>query len=140
MYDDVVKVIEAGGYDLADLLLRIDKLHLLGRLDDAQRDGLADMAREKSTPVVEDEGKSIVALTVRVQALEGRVDALEGKAAEEWPEYEEGRIYRQGDGVTFSGKRYRMVLPGETAASPAVYPDAWELVGEAPAGGTEGAE
>ena len=138
MYDDVLKVIEAGGYDLADLLLRIDKLYLLGRLDDEQRDELADMARERSRPTVADEGESIVALTVRVQALEGRVDALEGKAADEWPEFEDGRIYRQGDGVTFSGKRYRMMLPGETAASPSVYPDAWELVGEAPAGGAEG--
>lgn len=133
MYEDVMRVIESGNYELVDMLHRIDVLYADAKLTDEEREQLVSMAREKSRPVVDDYEKSIIELTVRVQSLEDRVDAVEGKAADEYPDYAEGRIYRHGDQVTFSGKRYKMILPGEVMASPTVYPDAWEYVEDAPA-------
>ena len=44
MYDDVMRVIEAGGYDLADLLRRIDVLYVDGRLTDDERASMASLA------------------------------------------------------------------------------------------------
>lgn len=132
MFDEVVKYIGGGDYDLTDLLHRVDVLYIEVKLTDEEREQLVNMAREKSRPMVGDCEKSIIELTVRVQSLEARVDAVEGKAADEYPDYVEGRIYRYGDQVTFSGKRYKMVLPGEVMASPTVYPDAWEYVEDAP--------
>lgn len=133
MYDYVMQLISDGGYDLPDMLRRIYKLYALGQLADDELDQALEAARENSRPVVDDYEKSIIELTIRVQSLEARVDAVEGKAADEYPDYVEGRIYRHGDQVTFSGKRYKMVLPGEVMASPTVYPDAWEYVEDAPA-------
>lgn len=133
MYEDVMRVIESGNFELVDMLHRIDVLYADAKLTDEEREQLVSMAREKSRPVVDDYEKSIIELTVRVQSLEARVDAVEGKAADEYPDYVEGRIYSHGDQVTFSGKRYKMVLPGEVMASPTVYPDAWKYVEDAPA-------
>ena len=45
MYDDIVKVIQAGGYNLADLLHRIDVIYISGKLTDEQREQLYTLAR-----------------------------------------------------------------------------------------------
>lgn len=50
MYDEVIKVIEAGGYELADLLRRIDVLYVNGRLTDEEREALVEEARKKADP------------------------------------------------------------------------------------------
>ena len=69
-----------------------------------------------------------------MEDLEARVALLEkGSAAsgEEFPAYVEGHVYRNGDKVSFEGKRYVCALPEgvETCVwSPAVYPGYWKVV------------
>lgn len=50
MYDSVSGVIEAGGYDLADLLHRIDVLYARGSLTEDESAELIDKARDEADP------------------------------------------------------------------------------------------
>ena len=72
IYTDVTNVIAAGGYDLADLLHRIDVLYAGGRLTDEEREELVGEACERAEPDAQ-----LPSLTERVGALELRVAALE---------------------------------------------------------------
>lgn len=127
IYDALETVITDGGYDLGDVLDRIDVLYADGELSEDERAQLIQLAQDNSKPVF-DVQQALSDLTVRMQELDGRVSALEGAPVEKYPAYEDGHIYRQGDGCTYNGTKYEMVLPGETSASPEVYPDAWKKV------------
>lgn len=127
IYDSLETLITAGGYDLEDIIHRIDVMYSSAKLSEEERDQLSQLARDNSKPVF-DVQQALTDITVRVQKLEERVTALEGEPVDKYPEYEEGHVYRQGDGITWSGNRYDMVLPGETTASPGTYPDAWKLL------------
>lgn len=129
IYDAITTLITAGGYDLDDVLHRIEVLYASGQLSDEERTQAQQLARDNSKPVF-DVQTSLSDLTVRVQGLEDKVAVLEGSPVDEYPEYEDGYVYKTGDQITWSGKHYRMKLDGETTASPSLYPDAWELVEE----------
>ena len=142
MYDIVRQVIEAGGYDLADLTHRINVLFARGELTEEESAELLGMAQDNAKP--EDQ---LPALTERVGALEVRVAALEeatGRPAEgtegetegtdpDWPPYvqptSKDTYYDKGDQVTFDGKRYRCVK-NNVANGPDVNAKAWQLVEE----------
>lgn len=131
MFKEVTAVIEAGGYDLADLLHRIDVLYAGGRLTDEEREALVGEARDKAEPDAQ-----LPSLTERVGALELRVAALEDGAYQpsepegdpEWPEYvrptSKDEYYRKGDKVTFEGARY-VCNKNNVVASPAENPKFW---------------
>lgn len=136
MYEEVMKVIEAGGYDLADLLHRIDVLYVDGRLTDEEREELVEKARDNA-----DAADSYAPLEERVSALERwQVEAKDAIAelqgdtepAEEWPEYKAPQnaeeVYHNGDKVTFKGDRYVCTAPeGKPCPwSPTEYPAYWE--------------
>lgn len=139
MYEDVTKVIEAGGYDLADLLHRIDVLYAGGRLTDAERSDLYDLARSGANP--ED---SLAPVVQRVEALEAwraevdaKLAAIEDggtdpeEPAEEWPEYVQPTgahdAYYAGAKVTWQGSRYVCTAPDGVACvwDPGTYPAYW---------------
>ena len=132
IYTDVTNVIEAGGYDLADLLHRIDVLYAGGRLTDEEREALVDEARERAEPDAQ-----LPSLTERVGALELRVAALEQGTYQpsepegdpEWPELvrptSKDEYYRKGDKVTFEGARY-VCDKNNVVASPAEDPKSWK--------------
>lgn len=127
MRDTVQKVIDSGAYELSDVLRKVDVLWAEGKLSDDDRAELAESAREKSTPQVD--GSTVVDILVRVQGLEDRVSALEGAEVDEYPEWEDGRVYREGDKMTWTdGERYVCAVPGETVATPEMWPDAWTKV------------
>lgn len=127
MRDTVQKVIDSGAYELSDVLRKVDVLWAEGKLSDDDRAELAESAREKSTPQVD--GSTVVDILVRVQGLEDRVSALEGAEVDEYPEREDGRVYREGDKMTWTdGERYVCAVPGETVAPTDVWPDAWTKV------------
>ena len=131
MFDEVTAVIEAGGYDLADLLHRIDVLYAGGRLTDEEREMLVGEARERAEPDAQ-----LPSLTERVGALELRVAALEQGTYQpsepegdpEWPEYvrptSKDEYYRKGDKVTFEGAHY-VCNKNNVVASPAENPKSW---------------
>ena len=141
MYDEVMKVIETGGYDLADLLRRIDVLYAGGRLTDAERSGLYDLARSGANP--ED---SLAPVVQRVEALEAWRTEVDAKLAElsgsgegpdpeepadEWPKYVQPTgahdAYHAGDRVTWQGGHYICTAPEGVACvwDPGTYPAYW---------------
>lgn len=139
MYDDIVKVIQAGGYNLADLLHRIDVIYVSGKLTDEEREQLYTLARTDANPQ-----DSLAPVLDRLDILEAwrkDVDAklakLEGgepeppEPGEEWPEYVAPTgahdAYYNGDKVTFQGEHYTCIAPVGTACvwDPATYPAYW---------------
>ena len=131
MFKEVTAVIEAGGYDLADLLHRIDVLYAGGRLTDEERETLVGEARERAEPDAQ-----LPSLTERVGALELRVAALEQGTYQpsepegdpEWPEWvrptSKDTQYHKGDKVSFEGAHY-VCNKNNVVASPAENPKSW---------------
>lgn len=142
MYEDVTKVVKAGGYDLADLLHRIDVLYAGGRLTDEEREALVGEAREKADPAA-----AYAPVEQRLEALEAwrteverRLVAIEAGGDE--PEEPEGEYppyvqptgahdaYHNGDKVTWNGERYVCTAPDGVACvwDPGTYPAYWRAV------------
>jgi hypothetical protein len=124
-------VINQGGYDLPDMLRKIDQYHVAGKLTDQERDELYTLARGGADP------SGNLDLLAKVLELEDRVKKLEDAQAEqpEQPEPEQapadyvaGKWYRTGDRVTFEGAEYTCTAPeGQVCTwSPAEYPAYWQ--------------
>lgn len=140
IYNDIATVIGNGGYDLVDLLHRIDVIYVSGQLTDEERETLVEEARERAEPdaqlppLMERMG----AIEERVAKLEARVTAIEDgtmtpgsqepPVEEEWPEWvrptSKDTRYHKGDKVTFEGVRY-VCNKNNVTASPAENPKAW---------------
>lgn len=131
IYNDIATVIGNGGYDLSDLLHRIDVIYVSGQLTDQEREDLVGEARERAEPDAQ-----LPSLTERVGALELRVAALEQGTYQpsepegdpEWPEWvrptSKDTQYHKGDKVTFEGVRY-VCNKNNVTASPAENPKSW---------------
>ena len=140
MYKEVTAVIEAGGYDLADLLHRIDVLYAVGRLTDAEREDLYVLACAGADPddSLPDVTERVGAVEERVAELEARVTAIEDgtmtpgsqepPVEEEWPEWvkptSKDTQYHKGDKVTFEGAHY-VCNKNNVVSSPADDPKSW---------------
>lgn len=143
MYEIILFVINTGGFELADILHKIDTLWLQGDIDDGQRTELIGAAREKAdpsssyAPLQEQLNKlanELAALTARVTALEGGGT----EPADEYPAYKQPTgahdAYHNGDKVTYNGTKYICIAPdGMTCVwDPDTYPAYWqEVTGEA---------
>lgn len=121
-------VIKNGGYDLKDLLDKIDLYHIDGKLSDDDRDELIIMARQHANASNSaDLFKKIKELDERVQALEKNyTDSYNG----EYLEYVVGKWYYRDNKCTFEGEKYICIAPQGTACvwSPKEHPSYWELV------------
>ena len=136
------RIIRNSQFDLAQMLNRIDYYHAEGKLTDADREALAAMARGKASDALEIDPKAeILALWDAVHAMQDQLAALSGGAGagtsgaggagEDWPEFVQPTgahdAYRQGQGVTWQGARYRSLIDNNVWA-PDVYPQGWEAV------------
>lgn len=144
MYEEVMKIVDAGSYELVDLLHRIDVLYADAKLSDDEREQLVGAAREHANPEASMAPvmQRVEALEVSVRALESRIAALEGgeggdepEPTEEYPDYVQPTgahdAYNTGDKITWDGKRYTCTMDG-CVWNPDAYPAAWEYVGYAP--------
>lgn len=151
MFETFRTIIEAGGFDLADITNRIKTLFATGDLTGDEMESLLDLAREKARP--ED---SYAPLADRVTAVETwmrSVDAWKAQADErlarlesgvggagsgggstpvdEWPEYVQPTgahdAYHSGDHVTYDGRHYECLTDG-CVWTPDDYPSGWRLV------------
>lgn len=152
IYDDVMTIIKAGGYNLADLLHRIDVLYASGRLTDEQRATAVQSAQDGANPddSLPDDSARIGALELRVADLEAKVAALvvgtqpgddgedgeteQPATVEEWPAYvrptSKDMYYHKGDKITYTdGKRY-VCVKNNVVDGPDVDPKCWELYDE----------
>ena len=140
IYNDIATVIGNGGYDLVDLLHRIDVIYVSGKLTDAEREDLYVLACSGADP-----DDSLPDVTVRVGAVEERVAKLEARVTaiedgtmapgsqeppveEEWPEWvrptSKDTKYHKGDKVTFEGAHY-VCNKNNVVTSPAEDQKSW---------------
>lgn len=118
-------VIKKGGYDLAELLAKIDVYHVEGKLTDAERDELYDMARTKPEAHY-DINTEIEKLWLAIKELQnGETDDTEVKDFVQPTGAHDA--YNKGDKVRYNGKVYRSLI-NANVWSPDILPSAWELV------------
>ena len=137
MYSIILSVINAGSFELTDILRKIDTLWLQGDIDDDQRTELIDAAREKADPSASYAPlqEQVDKLAEKIKALEDRVTHIEQgepddpPVVEEWPEFVRPTgahdAYNTGDKITYNGEHYTCQMNG-CVWSPADYPSAWK--------------
>lgn len=133
MYNILKNHIAHSKYDLPQVLERIKGLYGRMEIDDAQREELEALAREKAsfadtlnTP------EKLLELEKRIRALEEKLFHQEGAEPEEEtiPEYAEGKWYYLGDKVAYKGAVYECIAPVGVVCvwNPEAYPAYWQLV------------
>lgn len=139
MYQTIKSVIQAGRYELNDMLRKIDTLWVQGDLSDEQREELVELARESADPAasyaplqeqIDQAFAQIKALGDRVAKLEAGETPEPSPEPEEWPTWVQPTgahdAYNIGDKVTYNGQHYVSKLDGNVW-SPEAYPAGWEV-------------
>lgn len=148
MFEIFKSVIESGNYELNDMLKKIDTIWIQGELTDEQKNTLATLARENANPEntyapiqeqIDSLFQNFAGLTASVRDILNRVKVLEGGEPNpepdpnEYPEYVQPSgahdAYREGDKVTYNGKKYVCKMDG-CVWNPDAYPVAWDEVKE----------
>ena len=141
MLETFQTIINAGGYDLADLTERIKTMYAMGELTEDEMEQLIEQAQTNAKP-----DDSYAQLNERVTAIEtwqreveDRLDKLESgsstepgepkEPADEWPEYVQPTgahdAYHVGDKITYNGKHYTCIYDG-CVWTPDVYQHGWK--------------
>lgn len=121
-------VIDNGGFDLSDMLSKIDSFYIDGRITTEDREVLIKKARAKA------QTKDSVDMYAKLMELEERIRKLEqGERPDtpsgEYPEYVVGKWYYAGDKISYKGKNYVCSAPYGVVCtwSPDEYPAYWEV-------------
>ena len=141
MFETFQTIINAGGYDLADLSERIKTLYAMGELTEEEMKQLLDSAAANANQdaMLPDMSERVGALETRIAAVEERVGKLEAGGVEpvepeepvdEWPEWvrptSKDTQYRKGDKVTFNGRHY-LCVKNNVSSSPDEDSKSWRL-------------
>ena len=141
MFATFQTIINAGGYDLADLAERIKTLYALGELSEDEMTQLLDSAAANANQdaMLPDVSERVGALETRMAAVEERVGKLEAggvepgepeEPADEWPQWvrptSKDTQYHKGDKVTFNGQHY-VCQKNNVSSSPDEDPKRWAL-------------
>lgn len=124
-------------FDLTDMLGKINTHHIMGNLDDAERDALIDLARNKANPAGSVSMEKLISMVVdnasRIAALEKLNGGVSGTTPETGvvapEEFVVGKWYNNGDRITWKGAVYECcnVPQGNVCTwSPDVYPMYWK--------------
>lgn len=142
MFATFQTIINAGGYDLADIIERIKTLYAMGELTEDEMKQLLDSAAANADQdaMLPDVSERVGALETRIAAVEARVGKLETpgvepgepeEPADEWPQWvrptSKDTQYHKGDKVTFNGRHY-MCVKNNVSSSPDEDPKRWQLV------------
>lgn len=127
MYNIVKSVIEAGRFELSEMLRKIDTLWIQGNLTDDEKLELIALAQggakvENSVDII----AKITELEMRVKALEENKET--SGEADEYADFVVGKWYYTGDKITFNGKQYICIVPvGQVCTwNPVDYPIFWQ--------------
>lgn len=127
------QTIQRGGFDLAEMLSRIDLYNVEAKLTDEERESLYALAREHAAPQYNYDSE-IEAIWAAIRELQQGQQGGGTTPSEEWPEFVQPTgahdAYQVGDKVTFNGKRYVCKL-ANCVWSPDAYPAGWEEQTEA---------
>lgn len=144
MYEIIKNVIEAGNYELVDMLKKINTVWIESNITDEQKQELDELARtnakaENSYAPLQNQ---IDKTNARIDSLEERIAKLEGETTEEpsepvqedeYPEFVQPTgahdAYNIGDKITYNGKRYICQMNG-CVWTPDDYPAGWQEVTE----------
>ena len=142
MFATFQTIINAGGYDLADLTERIKTMYAMGELSEDEMTQLLDSAAANANQdaMLPDVSERVGALETRIAAVEERVGKLEAggvepgepeEPADEWPEWvrptSKDTQYRKGDKVTFNGRHY-ICHKNNVSSNPDEDSKSWRLV------------
>lgn len=134
MKNVIKKVIESKNYELSDMLKKIDTLWVQGSITEDVKNELSAMARSNASMQNSiDVLSKLEELDKRVKALEdAKTEAEEEPAETNYPEYQAGKWYYNGDIVMFEGKAYKCIAPDKQVCTwnPTEYPVYWEEVTE----------
>ena len=143
MFTTFQTIINAGGYDLADLTQRIKTMYAMGELTEEEMRQLLKQAQDNAKP-----DDSYAPLADRVKAIEEWMTTVEERLrkletgsstdlgeleepADEWPEYVQPTgahdAYHVGDKIAYNGKHYTCIYDG-CVWTPDAYPQGWQLV------------
>lgn len=136
MYKIIKSVIESRDYKLEDILYKIDKIYVEGRITETEKSELDNRARSNAI------AENSYDIQRQLNKLEERVRILENKIAEkeevvvptdEYPEYMQPTgahdSYKIGDKVTYNSKKYTCIMDN-CVWSPETYPQGWNEVVE----------
>lgn len=132
MYKVTKNVIEMGGFNLTEILRKIDTLWLKGSITDNERSELYAMAQTKARAKDSiDVISKIAEIEAKINALEIKLGGVEDVVPEEPVAYEEfaiGKWYYTGNKITYNGKVYECTAPEGVACvwSPDDYPAYWK--------------
>ena len=141
MFATFQTIINAGGYDLADLTERIKTMYAMGELSEDEMTQLLDSAAANADQdaMLPDVVERVGALETRIAEVEDRVGKLEAggvepgeleQPADEWPEWvrptSKDTQYRKGDKVTFNGRHY-VCVKNNVNSSPDEDQKSWQL-------------
>lgn len=156
MYEIIKNVIEAGNYELVDMLKKINTVWIESNITDEQKQELDELARTNANAensyapmqeqidkafkeidllksTVEANAVGMSALKDAVEKLGGKVEATTEPSKEEYPEYVQPtgahNAYNVGDKITYNGKKYICQMNG-CVWTPDAYPAGWEEVVE----------
>ena len=144
MYESIRNLIEKGGYELVDILKKINTVWLKSYITEEEMEELEALAREKANPInsYAPLQEQIDKLYEDMKELEARVSLLEQEQSTEQPQeptepVEEYPLYKQptgahdayhvGDKITYNGKKYICKLDN-CVWTPDAYPAGWEVV------------
>ena len=140
MYEIIKNVIEAGNYELVDMLKKINTVWIESNITDEQKQELDELARTNAkaensyAPIQEQINK----IYEKIDNLEARLNKIEGteepiETIEEYPEYVQPTgahdCYNTGDKITYNGKKYVCKING-CVWDPETYPAGWQEVVE----------
>ena len=128
MYSIIENVLKNGGYNLNDIIRKIDTLWVKGNLTDDEKESLLTLARGGAKT------ENSLDVLAKLDELEKRVRALETtpetETPEEYPAYQDGKWYYNGDKCSFDGANYTCIAPDGVVCvwSPSAYPTYWEKI------------
>lgn len=128
MYNAIKNVLAQGDYNLKNMLDKIDLLWAKNKLTNEEYEELVTSTREGA------QTKHSIDVFEKLAELDKRVSALEkGNGGEdapsvEYPEYQDGKWYYNGDKCSFEGTNYTCIAPDGVVCvwSPSAYPQYWE--------------
>lgn len=144
MYEIIKNVIEAGNYELVDILKKINTVWIESNITDEQKQELDELARANAKAE-----NSYAPLQEQVNDLYSKYDELKQEIAElkgedteeptepepvdEYPEFVQPTgahdAYNIGMGCTFNGEKYICLING-CVWDPITYPAGWQKVTE----------